>query len=91
MKPDEPVNHRLEGSKGLCFDSSEGYARTHMCKFVPGLPSCINHTVGGGACYQNSARDMTIADIDVGVYMGPESHGRYCHCPSLYFIRVHPY
>lgn len=75
MKPDLPVNKRIEGSKGLCFDSSEGYARTHMCKFVPEKPDCVNHTIGGGACYQNSARDITVSDVDVGVYMGPEVNG----------------
>ena len=76
MKPaNQTVDKRLEGSRGLCFDSSEGYARTHMCQFVPEKPDCINHTVGGGACYQNTARDVQISDIDVGVYMGPEVNG----------------
>ena len=73
--PNQTVDTRIEGSRGLCFDSSEGYGRTHMCKFVPTLPGCINHTVGGGACYQNSARDVTVSDIDVGVYMGAEVNG----------------
>eukprot|EP01052_Picozoa_sp_SAG31_P027453 SAG31_NODE_2572_length_5459_cov_3.008396_5_plen_215_part_00 len=54
---------------------NQGYARTHMCQYVPELPGCINHTVGGGACYQNTVRDIQVSDIDVGVYMGPEVNG----------------
>ena len=71
MKPaNQTVDKRLEGSRGLCFDSSEGYARTHMCQFVPEKPDCINHTVGGGACYQNTIRDLVITAVDVGLYAG---------------------
>ena len=69
------MNKHIEGSKGMCLDSSEGFARTHMCKYVPDLPGCINETIGGGACYQNSVRDITVSDIDVGVYLGPEVNG----------------
>eukprot|EP01052_Picozoa_sp_SAG31_P038682 SAG31_NODE_5215_length_2670_cov_1.691949_4_plen_112_part_00 len=49
----KPVDPKLNGSRGLCFDSSQTYMK------------------GGSATYQNSARDVTVNDIDVGVYLGP--------------------
>lgn len=52
-----PVDSRLNGSRGLCFDSSQTYM------------------TGGSATYQNSARDVSVQDIDVGVYLGPDVNG----------------
>ena len=78
LKPSAPVQTRLRGSRGLpglCFDSSEGWGRVHMCQYQPDKPGCFNSTPLGGACYQSSVRDVTISDIDVGVYMGPEMNG----------------
>ena len=59
--PSQPVDPALNGSIGVCIDSTEG---------LQGKAS-----VGGGATYQNTVRGITIRFVDRGVFLGVQVNG----------------
>ena len=58
--PTRPVDPALNGSIGVCIDSTEG---------LQGKAS-----VGGGATYQNTVRGITIRFVDRGVFLGVQAN-----------------
>ena len=62
-QPWNQVDMSKKGSRGLCMDSSQGWAMTH------------GGSENTGSCYQNTVRNIQVLDIDVGVYLGPEVNG----------------
>ena len=59
--PNKPVNAYLNGSIGLCLDSTEGLQG--------------NASVGGGATYQNTVSGITIRFVDRGIFLGVQVNG----------------
>jgi hypothetical protein len=60
----------VRGSRGVCFDSGEGYG-------------------AGGSCYQNSVRDVTIVNVDTGVYFGKQANAN--SATGIMFYRIGQY
>ena len=58
--PSKPIDPALNGSIGVCIDSTEGLQG--------------NASVGGGATYQNSVRAITIRFVDRGVFLGVQAN-----------------